>query len=110
MADSVAIRGTLLHCLDDPAGEAGEGAVEVLEDGLLLVRGGCIERVGEAVDLPCGESITDTANRRLLDINLDNRVDMPDAIHLLTYLFREGPEPLAGTTCRRVLGCPDVCR
>jgi len=45
----VALRGSIAHCLDDP--DAGDGSFEYIEDGVLLVRDGCVERVGEAAQL-----------------------------------------------------------
>ena len=39
----------------------------------------------------------------------DQSVDLPDAVHMLRYLFLEGPPPLLGTECVWIEGCPDVC-
>lgn len=59
---------------------------------------------------PCeGATIADGANAILLDVNGDLAVDNSDAIHLLTYLFRNGNPPVQGTNCQRIEGCPDVC-
>jgi guanine deaminase len=46
-----AIRGALLHFLDDPAEGGGEHAYQFLEDGLLIVEDGYIAKVGKAQDL-----------------------------------------------------------
>ena len=45
-----AIRGSILHFLDDPAEDAGS-AFESYEDGLLIVEDGYISKVGDAHDL-----------------------------------------------------------
>jgi len=47
--ERVAFRGAIAHCLSDP-GEGGEG-FEYLEDGVLIVADGRIERLGEATAL-----------------------------------------------------------
>ena len=47
-AVSLAIRGSILHCLDDPADGDGDDQFEYYEDGLLLVKDGRIAGLGEA--------------------------------------------------------------
>jgi len=49
-ATTSAYRGTIVHCLRDPHG-GDESAVQHLEDGLLVVRDGHIERIGVAAAL-----------------------------------------------------------
>ena len=46
-----AFRGSILHCLSDPGPEGQETAVEYFEDGLLVIKDGHIEQVGEAAAL-----------------------------------------------------------
>jgi hypothetical protein len=43
-------------------------------------------------------------------MNGDERLDIADPVAILTYLFASGPEPVQGTECVRISGCPDVCR
>lgn len=65
---------------------------------------------GESVTLPCeGDTIEDGGNLVVADFNDDGLVDSSDAIHLLTYLYLDGPAHHLGTGCTRVEGCPDVC-
>ena len=45
----IAYRGTIVHCLRDPGD--GDEAVQHLEDGLLLIRDGRVERLGDAATL-----------------------------------------------------------
>ena len=59
--------------------------------------------------LPCGELLLDEGNRELLDGNGDARVDITDAVYLLTYLLLEGPRHVLGTDCAPVINCPDLC-
>ena len=46
-----AYRGTVLHCVDDPGEQSDPSAWECFEDGLLIVDGGRIARVGDAEPL-----------------------------------------------------------
>jgi len=65
---------------------------------------------GAAFALPCdGANINDGANRTLLDVNGDERVDLADAIYTLGFLFQHGPQPVLGTKCVRIEGCPNRC-
>jgi hypothetical protein len=65
---------------------------------------------GLARPLPCdGASIGDGANRDLADLNGDGFVTLPDAVYLLSFIFREGPAPARGVRCLRLVGCPNVC-
>ena len=59
---------------------------------------------------PCdGTTIEDGGNRTLLDLDLNRRVGLTDAVFLLNYLFRRGPLPALGTGCVQIEGCPEVC-
>ena len=60
--------------------------------------------------LPCGAgNPEDRGNVVLLDLNADHAVNLSDAIHVLSYLFRRGPPPVLGVDCQRVTECPDAC-
>lgn len=48
---TVAYRGSILHCLDDPASTSANAAVDYLSDGLLLVENGLIANIGDASQL-----------------------------------------------------------
>ncbi|MBN1417767.1 MAG: CotH kinase family protein [Planctomycetes bacterium] len=65
---------------------------------------------GSGLPLPCvGDAINTGANLELVDMNGDGLLDLSDAIYGLSYIFASGPPPAGGTTCVRILGCPDVC-
>ena len=60
--------------------------------------------------LPCeGSTIGDGGNRTLLDIDDDGRVNLADAVYLLSYLFQRGPAPAQGEHCVRIEGCESAC-
>jgi len=67
---------------------------------------------GTSIDPPCeGDSLSEGGNLKLLDVNADETVDLGDAVYILAYLFSQGPEPEAGTSCIRIKGCPNTnCR
>lgn len=61
--------------------------------------------------LPCeGDSPGTGGNLVVLDENGDGAVNLTDAIHLLNFLFKGGEGPAGGGSCRRIQGCPSVCR
>ena len=65
---------------------------------------------GLARPLPCdGATLADGGNAALFDLNGDAGVNVSDAVHLLGYLFKAGPAPARGTSCVRVVGCPQAC-
>lgn len=49
MAD--VFRGSFLHCLADPGEHADAAAVEYIDDGILVTRGGVVEELGAASEL-----------------------------------------------------------
>ena len=62
--------------------------------------------------LPCGDgTVSDPANKALLDGNGDGTVDLSDAVYGLNFLFLGGPPPVACADetcpCVRIEGCPD---
>lgn len=52
----IAYRSSFFHCLADPGPHSNEQAVEYLDDGLLLVKNGNVEVLGNAADLMPGLS------------------------------------------------------
>lgn len=50
-ADNRAIRGCIVHCLHDPGEGNDPNALEVIEDGLLLIRDGHVAALGPADEL-----------------------------------------------------------
>lgn len=50
-ADAHAIRGCIVHCLHDPGDGNDVGALEVLQDGVLVVRDGRVAALGPATEL-----------------------------------------------------------
>ena len=82
------------------------------QDGVLdLSDGVCLLTflfLGTIPRLPCGDgSAADPANVTLLDSNGDAMLDLSDAVRVLGYLFVGTPPPVLGTSCTRVVGCPD---
>ena len=73
-----AIRGSILHFLDDPAEDGRERAYQFLEDGLLIVEDGYIAKVGKAQDLlptlGTGVSVTDCSGQLILPGFIDAHV------------------------------------
>jgi hypothetical protein len=57
--------------------------------------------------LPCGNSLSDAGNFKLLDANGDAHVDISDAVWVLGYLFRGSNPPVLGSACQPIDGCPD---
>ena len=47
----IAYRSSFFHCLADPGTHANDSAVEYLDDGLMIVRDGIVEILGNAADL-----------------------------------------------------------
>ncbi|MBI4604250.1 MAG: lamin tail domain-containing protein [Planctomycetes bacterium] len=58
---------------------------------------------------PCEGTIGEGGNLALLDASGDGALGVTDAVAVLGYLFREGPAPARGTSCVRILGCPEGC-
>jgi guanine deaminase len=73
-----AIRGSILHFLDDPADRDRDGSHEYFEDGLLIVEDGYIAKVGNAQELlPTLDSateLTDLSGRLILPGFIDAHV------------------------------------
>jgi hypothetical protein len=89
-----------------PGDSNQDGSVDI-SDGVSLLRR---LFVVAPPPLPCeGGSISEGGNLALLDVNADALVNVTDVIHLLAYIFREGPGPALGGSCLRIEGCPDAC-
>ncbi|HSD73342.1 MAG TPA: guanine deaminase [Steroidobacteraceae bacterium] len=73
-----AIRGSILHFLEDPAEDSRERAYQFLEDGLLIVEDGYIAKVGKAQDLlptlGSGASLTDCSGQFIVPGFIDAHV------------------------------------
>ncbi len=85
-----AYRGAILHFKRDPATVADAShAYEYFADGLLLVRDGKVERVGEAAQLlpalPAGTSVIDYRDRLLLPGFVDVHVHYPQTDIIASY-------------------------
>lgn len=72
--------------------------------------------LGTVPVLPCGDGTsTHPANRTLLNTNGDTttggdpRVDLSDAVYLLSFLFGGGEPPVLGRDCVAIEGCPEMC-
>ncbi|GAA0688264.1 guanine deaminase [Marinobacterium maritimum] len=74
------LRGSILHCLDDPT-TAGEAAIHYVADGLLWIQDGRIKHVGEACDLkqqlPAGQVIEDRRGCLLIPGLIDTHTHYP---------------------------------
>jgi hypothetical protein len=63
---------------------------------------------GTVSRLPCDSgAATDPGNVALLDSNGDAHVDLSDALRVFGFLFQGRPPPVLGTTCTKMVGCPD---
>ncbi len=63
------------------------------------------------IALPCGTDLEPgSADMQLLDVNGDAGLNIADAVSILSFLFNKGPEPVLGSNCIRIEGCPDSCR
>ena len=73
-----AIRGSILHFLEDPAEDSRERAYQFIEDGLLIVEDGYIANVGKAQDLlptlGSDASVTDCSGQLILPGFIDAHV------------------------------------
>ena len=83
-----AIRGTLVHFVADPA-DAGSGACEHIEDGLLIVRDGCVAECGPAdhllAKLPSGTPIDDYCGKLILPGFIDTHIHYAQTDIIASY-------------------------
>ncbi len=81
-----AYRGTILHCLADPA---GGGEVECFDDGLLVVADGLVVEAGPAADvlprLPAAVRINDYRGRLIIPGLIDCHVHYPQIDMIASY-------------------------
>ena len=76
-----AFRGSILHCLGDPGEGSDPAAWEYFDDGLLVVKDGCVESVGGAAELADSMSgqveITDYRGKLTVPGLIDCHVHFP---------------------------------
>ena len=82
-------------------GDINQDAIINLVDGIRLLE----VLVGRA-ELPCASSFS---SAQLMDNNGDGVNDLTDALHILNYVFQNGPPPSMGSGCVALPGCADVC-
>ncbi len=85
-----AYRGTIVHCLRDPGGSGlGSDAVQVFDDGLLLVADGRIERVGPADALlaqpPADLQVMDYTGKLIVPGFVDTHIHYPQTDMIAAY-------------------------
>ena len=59
--------------------------------------------------LPCEGEFDSPGNTAVFDLNGDASANLTDPIFALTYLFQQGPAPVLGRDCTRIVGCPSSC-
>jgi guanine deaminase len=76
-----AFRASILHCVADPGESGDKAAVEYFDDGLLIVRDGCVEEAGPAERLLPGLSpditVTDCRDKLIVPGLIDCHVHYP---------------------------------
>ncbi len=84
-----AFRGAIVHCLDDPGTGAGAGAVEVFDDGVLLVEGGRVVRCAPASALLEGLGadvpVVDHRGRLIVPGFVDTHIHFPQTDAIASY-------------------------
>ena len=83
-----AFRASIFHCLADPGPQADKSAVEHIEDGLLIVADGRVERVGEASDLLPGlegAPLHDYSGKLIVPGLIDCHVHCPQVDIIASY-------------------------
>ena len=87
-SSTIAYRASIVHCLRDPDG-GGDDAVQHLDDGLLVVREGRVERIGDAATLlpglPEGAEVRDHRGRLILPGFIDVHVHCPQTDVIASY-------------------------
>ncbi len=82
-------RGSIAHCLSDPGADVSGGGVEYFEDGLLIVEGGRVERVGDAEPLlrhlPSELPLTDYSGQLIVPGFVDTHVHYPQTDMIASY-------------------------
>lgn len=84
-----AVRGSVLHFLSDPTSSDDEAAYEYLEDGLLLIHGGRIARIGPARELlktlPADEVVEDYSGKLILPGFIDTHIHFVQTDIIASY-------------------------
>ncbi|MCS5626935.1 MAG: lamin tail domain-containing protein, partial [Planctomycetes bacterium] len=89
-------------------GDANQDGVLDISDPVRLLRQLYLGVPGE---IPCdSDDLAAGGSLVVLDVNGDSMADLSDAVYSLNYLFTRGPEPILGSECVRVEGCPSNCR
>ncbi|MDX1506990.1 MAG: guanine deaminase, partial [Woeseiaceae bacterium] len=73
-------RGTIMHCLSDPGEAADPAAIQVIEDGLLVVDEGNVVETGAAGTLLgkyAGADIADYSGKLIVPGFIDSHVHFP---------------------------------
>jgi len=82
-------RGELLHFLADPAKVALEESYQYIEDGLLIIKDGLVEQVGEACELletvPAGVEVVHYENGLMMPGFIDTHVHYPQTEMIASY-------------------------
>ena len=92
MASTTAFRASILHCLADPGGATDHNetsAVEYIDDGLLIVKKGRVQEIGEAEALLAGLSgnakVVDHRDKLIIPGMIDCHVHFPQIDIIASY-------------------------
>ena len=89
-------------------GDANQDGVFDISDPIRILRQ---LYLGVPAEILCdSESISAGGSLTVLDVNGDLMADLSDAVYSLNFLFTRGPEPILGSECIRIEGCPSSCR
>ena len=89
-------------------GDANQDGVFDISDPIRILRQ---LYLGVPAEILCdSESISAGGSLAVLDVNGDLMADLSDAVYSLNFLFTRGPEPILGSECIRIEGCPSSCR
>lgn len=84
-----AVRGSIVHCLHDPGETGTSDALEIFEDGLLIIEDGKVERIGPADELMAslGESveIEDQSGRLIVPGFIDTHIHYAQTDMIASY-------------------------
>ena len=104
-----AFRGTVVHCLADPRETAARDAVQIFDDGMLVVDDGRIVAVGEADQIAAvhkGIDVEDHAGCLIVPGFIDSHVHFPQVDVIASH--GEQFARLARALC--VPGRKSICR
>lgn len=89
MSQAKAYRAALLHCLADPSQVSIEQSYEYFEDGLLVVEGGKVARIGNATDLlptlPSGTEVIEYKDALITPGFVDTHIHYPQTGMIASY-------------------------